>query len=223
MGRVISGLALAVVIAAAAGTAGFLIERSRVRSADQIRTATLNQATARQQYQAGRTQGRVEGRADGEQSGYNTGYDAGVQQTNSIVRRVSSNSFDAGYKAAFGGYDSPWVRGGWYIAHLTHGAGRRPLELASRIEMTSDQFYDMCPNGSGICGGSLAGLLGGGGSGGSGSGSGSPSIIPGLPNIPGLPSVPSPTYPTVCGDGTISPSGGHSGACSSHGGELLTP
>jgi hypothetical protein len=39
------------------------------------------------------------------------------------------------------------------------------------------------------------------------------------PSTPSEPASPyEPTYPVICADGTISPSGGHQGACSHHGG-----
>jgi hypothetical protein len=211
--RVVIGTAVVAAVVAA-GAGGFLIGRGQARKPVQAISAATLRADGSRQYQAG----EAAGRQAGDQDGYTRGHSAGLASARQITQRVVSNSVNAGYKAAFEGFGSGWTVGDYYVVKIATGPNGLPYELATRIQMDPSSFYDQCPNGSDICTGSSADLTS------PPSTPSNPAPVPTVPSIPITPSGPGanslPPYPVPCADGTLSPSGGHSGACSHHGGEL---
>jgi hypothetical protein len=211
--RIAIGITIVAAVAAA-GAGGLLIGRGQVTQTVKYTSAAKTQADAKLQYEIGRGAGQ----ASGEQDGYTRGYTAGTASMKKIVRGVANRSFNTGYKAAFQGFGSGWTVGDYYIVKIAPGQIGLPYELATRIQMDSASFYDQCPSGTDICTGSSADLTP------TPSTPSNPTPVPKIPSVPipptGAGAKSLPTYPVACSDGTISPSGGHSGACSHRGGEL---
>jgi hypothetical protein len=223
--RVATGIATMAMVAAA-GIGGFLI--GRARNSDQPSPASIQTARSTAErdgynrgYGAGRVDGTIAGEKTGESDGYGRGHQAGLRQADRVIQKAVDGAFNAGAKSVFDGFGSPWLPGSWYVVKVTSGSAGIPYELATRLQMDPSSYYNVCPSTGDICGDTWADLFNNLGAAGTGSAT-PPDVTPVTPPDTAPPNLGNlgPTNPVVCGDGTISDSGGHSGACSHHGGEL---
>jgi hypothetical protein len=224
MGRRIAVAFAISAVTAAAAAVGFFVGRANPRSQTSAIWAARHDAFGRG-YLAGASQAATraqnaysQGRTDGDHAGYGRGYSAGLKRFDGIIRKTVSDSFDARYKAVFDGFGSAWQTGAYYIVKIDPGTGGVPYEISSRMQMDPADYYDLCPSSGDICGGPWSNITSL--SGGSTSVPDSGSLSPPDTSSGGSLGALEPTYPIICTDGWISPSGGHQGACSHHGGEL---